>query len=499
MIKKQIQEDKRNFVILILYVILLLFFCSKMSPLYPINEWADVNLYFNIGKAIFHGQVPYVDVFDHKGPLIFFIYGIGYLLSNTSFLGIYFIQCLLWILMVSAAYLTAKLYLDKIYALFAAMLLPALMLSHTLNGGSADEFITVFEVISLYLFILYFKDRSAAAHKPAHMLIHGLLCAMTLFIKINLIAFWVFPLLFIFINIIQQKKYRNLLENAIALLLGLSIIALPILLYFIFNNALQDAWDTYIVLNKSYSKPGSIGEILERLFSYLYQQIRYGNFEFIIILIGAIWFPLKYIENRLGKVAIILSFAATYTAIFISSYYIDYYSVPLYAFILLGCIVICRYIKVPSPSWKYYALFIILALYMGIQQRKFFGMDFSELSGKKENSFDISKFSQIVEQEKNPTLMNLGLDLGNSVFTKADVIPNVKYFISPNLEYDMYPVMRDEQTKYIEQRKVQFIILAEIALNFSYFSQLPALRENYEVVSVIGNEGGRYYLYKLKQ
>ena len=401
--------------------------------------------------------------------------------------------------MVSAAYLTAKLYLDKIYALFAAMLLPALMLSHTLNGGSADEFITVFEVISLYLFILYFKDRSVAEHKPIHMFMHGLLCAMTLFIKINLIAFWIFPVLSIFINIILQKKYRNLLENAAAFLLGLSIIALPILLYFIFNSALQDAWDTYIVLNKSYSNPGSIGEILERLFSYLYQQIRYGTFNFLIILVGAIWFPLKYIKQPIGKAAIFLSFVASYSAIFTSTYYINYYPLPLYGFLLLGCIVICRYIKVPSPSWKYYALFITLSLYMGIQQRKFFGMNFSELSGKEQNSFGISKFSQIVKQEKNPTLMNLSLDLGNSVFTQANIIPNVKYFISPNLNYDVYPVMRDEQTKYIEQRKVQFIILTENTRNFPYFNQLPALHENYEVVATIGDAGGRYYLYKLKR
>jgi hypothetical protein len=56
MIKQAIVKDKNILILLSLYSFLLLFFCSKMSPLYPINEWSDVNLYYNIGKAIFNGR-----------------------------------------------------------------------------------------------------------------------------------------------------------------------------------------------------------------------------------------------------------------------------------------------------------------------------------------------------------------------------------------------------------------------------------------------------------
>ncbi|MDR0825520.1 MAG: hypothetical protein LBN74_10530, partial [Prevotella sp.] len=114
MIKKTTTQDKNILILLFVYAALLLFFCSKMSPLYPFNEWSDINLYFNIGKAIFNGKVLYTEAFDHKGPLIFFIYGVGYLISNTSFLGMYIIEVLMWTFMIYAAYFTAKLYLDKV-------------------------------------------------------------------------------------------------------------------------------------------------------------------------------------------------------------------------------------------------------------------------------------------------------------------------------------------------------------------------------------------------
>ena len=102
-------------------------------------------------------------------------------------------------------------------------------------------------------------------------------------------------------------------------------------------------------------------------------------------------------------------------------------------------------------------------------------------------------------KESKPTLLNLGLDLGSGVFTKANIVPNVKYFISPNLPHSIYPEMRDEQTKYIENKKVQFIILSQFSLNFDYFFNLPALNENYKIVDTyIEDKFKTYYLYKLK-
>lgn len=32
-----------------------LFFCSKSSPAYPINDWSDANIYFSAGKGMLAG------------------------------------------------------------------------------------------------------------------------------------------------------------------------------------------------------------------------------------------------------------------------------------------------------------------------------------------------------------------------------------------------------------------------------------------------------------
>ena len=42
---------------LVLIVAAVLFFCSKSSPAYPINDWSDANIYFSAGKGMLAGRV----------------------------------------------------------------------------------------------------------------------------------------------------------------------------------------------------------------------------------------------------------------------------------------------------------------------------------------------------------------------------------------------------------------------------------------------------------
>lgn len=498
MLKKMIIEDKRIFIVLLLYSFLLIFFCSMMSPLYPYNDWSDINLYFNVGKAMFNGKVLYTEVFDHKGPFIFFIYGIGYLISNTSFFGMFLIEAACWTLMIFTAYFTARLYLDKIYAFIVALVFPVLLLSHTSEGGSAEEFIVIFQVISLYLFIRYFKEENSSVHKPIYMMIHGLMCIMVMLIKINLVIFWFFPLLAIFINLILKKEYKNLVHNIFAFLLGVTIVAFPFLIYFFANKALSEFWNIYINLNRSYAKIGSPMEVLEGFFIRFYLRLRFETFEFLIILLGAVYFPIKYLRNKLGAVSIILSFVALYMAIFITPGYVYYYSIPFYVFALPGCVVLCKFLNL-SSNWRVYLICTLLVLIWGIKKHDFFSFTLNDLINRTYKETIVEKISDIIRREKNPTVINLGLDANNGVFTRLNIVPSVKYFVTPNLRHDIYPEMRNEQTLYINNKEVEFVILPQGALNFDYFLNLPALQNNYDLIDkFIDSESSAFYLYKRK-
>ena len=65
--------------------------CSKSSFLYPINDWGDVNTYFTIGKGMLAGKVPYRDLYDQKGVVIFALQALGAIISYDSCL--YYQRC----------------------------------------------------------------------------------------------------------------------------------------------------------------------------------------------------------------------------------------------------------------------------------------------------------------------------------------------------------------------------------------------------------------------
>lgn len=501
---KTIIQEKKVILALFAYAFILLFFCSKMSPLYPINEWSDVNLYFNIGKMVNDGKIIYTEAFDHKGPLIFFIYAAGAFISDTSFFGMYIIESLAWALILIFTYFSAKLFVDKIRAILIALVYPIFLLWYTLSGGSAEEFIVVTQIISLYFFLKYFKEKDPVTHNPQYMILHGVMSSIAMLIKINLVIFWFFPLLAIFVNLFTHKEYKNLSQNIAAYLTGVFIIVIPCFTYFLTTNSFSEFWNIYINLNKNYAAIGGVAETIKNLGIRFYLLLRFETFYFSLILIGAIYFPLKYINKTKGKIGIILSFVCLYIIILASSKHVYYYSIPITIFIPLALIIFSKYLNIRATKKTYCILFVIV-LVTSIKQKDFYGAEISSLILRRESEAlnksegIIFDFAETIKKEQNPTLLNLGLDKGNAVFTEANIIPNVRYFISPNLPYDIYPNMRDEQTKYIENKDIKFIIMMSESINYGYFVNLKALDENYAIMdSITDDENKTYYLYKRK-
>ena len=87
-------ENNRAVLISFIMAVLLITFCSKSSFLFPFNDWVDTNCFFTVGKSVMKGLVPYRDLIEQKGPLLYFVHTAASLLSYRSFIGIYFIEIL---------------------------------------------------------------------------------------------------------------------------------------------------------------------------------------------------------------------------------------------------------------------------------------------------------------------------------------------------------------------------------------------------------------------
>lgn len=494
-------SDKKIMGFILFYILVLLLFCSHMSPLYYSNEWADVNVYFNIGKAMFNGKTLYTEVFDHKGPFIFIIYGLGYLISNNSFFGMFLIELAGWFAMVYFLYKISNFYLGKAGSVIVAMILPVLLIKIMKAGGSAEEFILFFECISFYFFIKYFKDKDASVHDPRVMLLHGVLCSMVFFIKLNLMMIWFFPLAGIFINLLMKKEYKNFILNLITYILGFLLIAAPLCIYFYVNGALEEAYNIYIELNRKYAELQGLGDTLILLMYHSFYLYLEPLTMCLLLAVGVFYFPIKFIENKIGKWVLVLSGVTAVILIYMSPVYQYYYPIPLLIFSGFGVLgiflFINKYIKADRLSFQFVFIIAFILVYVGLSQK-----NLSELrmAGVLVNNPGVlmQKSRNIIIQEENPTLVNLSFGLGNSLFTTCNIVPSVKYFVSPNVTYESYPDMRDAQEQYIKNKEVQFVIITQPVYrkhtsrvskerkvnNYDFFSTLPALRENYNLVAM---------------
>lgn len=487
------KQERMVIYLFLTYSFILLFFCSKLSPFYSFNEWPDTNIYFNIGKAVMNGQVLYQDVFDHKGPFIFLIYGIGYLISNMSFLGVYIIQSLFFFVGILMAYRFARLYVNRLFSVIVGLSFSLLLLWYNGKGGSPEEFVAVLAMISFYLFFKYYKTNEQ--HNPMWMLIHGIVFTLAFLIKLNLVAFWFFPLLAIFGSFIYRKEYHLALRNLIALFLGILLASLPFILYFALTRSFGDFWHAYIEFNALYSGSSLSYEIVMGVVARFVKFIL-SNYVFMgMILVGlaSITFTRFFTTSWLDRLAIILSFASTFGVIFMAAEVFEYYYIPLIVFAVPSCVLLASLMQKGlrfEQSNLICACFCLLFIPLGFWMKHDFRNDSSDTV--------VEKFSKEIETAKgtDKTLLCLGLDYSLGTFTRANIVPSVKYFFTPNIHHDVYPIIGDAQQAYVQNKKTEFVIVSKKYRD--YYEIRPFLRESYNEINSFSEGETVYYLFQRK-
>ena len=111
---------KKIITILLISFCMLLFFSTSTSPLYENYYEDDSAIFILMGKAIVNGSVPYRDIFDHKGPILFWIQALGQLLWEGRN-GIFIIQLLMLTITNIILYKIASFFCNKKHAIISVI------------------------------------------------------------------------------------------------------------------------------------------------------------------------------------------------------------------------------------------------------------------------------------------------------------------------------------------------------------------------------------------
>jgi len=88
-----------------------------------------------------HGLVPYRDLFEQKGPLLYFLYGLASLVSYRTFIGGFILEVIAFSFFLFFSFKSMMLFIEKKAALILLPVMAILILNLKAftHGGSAEE------------------------------------------------------------------------------------------------------------------------------------------------------------------------------------------------------------------------------------------------------------------------------------------------------------------------------------------------------------------------
>lgn len=214
----------------------LLLFSISTSPLFAF-EGGDSAIFQEIGLATTRGKVLYRDIFDNKGPLLYWINGLGMLMGGTS--GILTLQIVFQTAALHYLFKIAKLFADGLKA--AAVLILSLFCYTVfiLEGNQCEEWMLPFISMAIYVCLKFFATKQQLPARDALLL--GLCFGACFFIRPNDAAGMVgAPAFGLFLYFLYKHRGKDAWRFAACAATGAAVITVPILTYFAANHALKD-------------------------------------------------------------------------------------------------------------------------------------------------------------------------------------------------------------------------------------------------------------------
>ncbi|MBO4637765.1 MAG: hypothetical protein J5685_11535 [Clostridiales bacterium] len=482
-------EYKGNypFSFMVSFITIMIF--SQSSPLYPFNNWVDPNCFFTVGSCVLKGLVPYRDLYEQKGPLLYFLHTLAALISSDTFFGVFIIQVISCSFVHFFAMKTAALY-TKISRTSYIASIPLLFLSFSVIsyyfGDSSEEFLFPFYSATLYIILKAIRKKIYPSVRE--IILIGLGAASAFWIKYTLCGYFVAVILFLIIFGFFRKEYKKIAFAA--LYFGAVCLAVSglILLYFATNHAVNDLFTAYFFNNLQYGEVTENVSILGRIpYTITLTFIRLAdNLYFaVMILIASVVFMLK---GKKGELPFYLG-ALFLTALFIfmGSFQGFYYPFALAVFTI--------------PAWsgifilaeKIRCLPVTVALSTGLCICAFFLSASTPSILSKREDMPQYIFAEYINRSESPTLLNYNF-LDQGFYTVSGVLPTEKHFCELNIDL-VISEGAEARDAAIEQGRVEFVVTKNEEFDW----------DNYELVAYadwsekdFDNElwSDRFYLYQ---
>lgn len=446
-----------------LFAFITLSIVSKNSYFYVFNDWVDANCFFTVGKSMIKGIVPYKQLFEQKGPLLYLMFGIGSLITPKSFHGVFLLEVLSLSIFNYYIIKILKEFLNNKHYYLTTFILNAIIVSriYFVQGGSAEEFAFPFIAISLYSF---FKYTDSKKYNSLILFGNGLIAGIITMIKYNLLGVSFMWMALLFFYLIYEKKYKEAFISCIWYILGMLTPIAIFSVYFLINDAFFEFINVYFIVNATAYQQQFVlnSKIITILFS-LQQMLSMDLLTEVLLVVGVISLYLNknHKLSKVNRLFVVLSFLMLVVGIFIGGRKYNYYLLPATIYIIFGLsylydLLVAYIIKIKTkkinPRLIYsFASFIFIAFILSTS------VNLYHINKTKDDYFQY-QFAKEISKYSKPTLLNYGwLDLG--LYTTSGIYPHQKFFHILNIDDHVMPELRGTQRQEVMEGKPNFLVI----------------------------------------
>ena len=239
----------------ILSFVLLTVLSFTTSPLYHEALAGDSAIFWTIGRFWMDGHLPYVELWDLKGPFIFLCNGIGYLITR-SITGLFLLQILFNTI---SFYLIYRLLRKEYTVRWASFLTIVIVLGYgalLFGGNRVEEYVLPFITLSVYYLYNWSKGFGQGQwtdHPPRHACLYGMVLGLSLMTRLTNAIGICGAVAVIIVVLMVKRRWENLGRNALWFIIGTAVTTLPFCIYFHLHGALDDMWYGTVGYNLEYA------------------------------------------------------------------------------------------------------------------------------------------------------------------------------------------------------------------------------------------------------
>jgi len=316
-----------------------LFFCQFNTPLGP-SIGSDNAMYMTMGTALANGYAPYVDIFDHKGPMLFLLQWLpqeiagGYSTLAVFIQEVLFLFACLCVLGDIACRLNAPVFASQIVYL-------ALTASLVDGGNLTEQYSNLFTLIALDAAVMTFSNGMVPRKEEKKLslpsFILGAMTMLAFLMRANNALPLVTMTLAISAVLLLMRRYAALGRCALFFIAGCLAAALPIIIWLAGCGALYESFYGSILHNLMYVGTGSTSRM------YMLFHTGYGRTAMVIAFIVCLGALALVIRKRIWilPVGMIAGALGAGLAAFISrKFYLHYLAIGVPMSALGACVLL---------------------------------------------------------------------------------------------------------------------------------------------------------------